>query len=142
MQPSSKAILNLSASLYGYYDERHIAIRAEKGGKPCYPLFFNIGFIQDKKVSYEDSDKVEHEIAIHLEHKPTENNYWHFEFVVYDGNEHIILPETKPGSVPKLAAQRLLHYLTTTQGCLCRYENKQKYENKLFSDILKLNKII
>ena len=140
-QLSSKAVLNLSTSLYGYYTEEHIKLRSEVRDQEYFPLFFNICTIENKEISYIDTNDIEHKLTVYLEHKPTDGNYWHFEFAIYEGKTQIS-PESKPGSVPKRVSERLLQYLMSNNECLCPYGIQKKFQGKLFTDILKKNNVI
>ena len=51
-QPSSKAVLNLSTSLYGYYNEEHVYLRSETRGWEYFSLFLNINAIENNTISY------------------------------------------------------------------------------------------
>lgn len=139
-QPSSKAVLNLSTSLYGYYAEENIKLRSELCGQEYFPLFFNIYAIENEKLSYIDTNDIEHRLTVQLAHKPTDENYWHFEFAIYEGQTQILL-ESKPGSVPKRVSERLLQYLLSDNDCLCAYGKQKKFQNTFFTDILKKNRV-
>ena len=139
-QLSSKAVLNLSTSLYGYYTEEHIKLRSEVRDQEYFPLFFNICTIENKEISYIDTNDIEHKLTVYLEHKPTDGNYWHFEFAIYEGKTQIS-PESKPGSVPKRVSERLLQYFLSDNGTLCSYGSQKKFQETLFTDILIKNKV-
>ncbi len=62
-----------------------------------YPLYFNVSRILnvDRKIMIQnenDDEYVEKKLEIHFIHKPTQINYWHFEFRVFIDKQEISKP--------------------------------------------------
>jgi hypothetical protein len=125
-QPSLREVFELSVFLYGYYDERHIGIRAAdkslyadwKGDLPelkaediqfskqnVYPLFLAASKLDNQEIDFNGERH-----TLSFSHKPTRVNYWHFELWIRDsaGNR---IPKDKSNARTKYLAKSILEYI-------------------------------
>jgi hypothetical protein len=125
-QPSLREVFELSAFLYGYYEEKHIGIRVDDAAlyadwnknlpelkaadikfsqEEAYPLFLAAAKLDRQEIDFNGEMHI-----LSFSHKPTRVNYWHFELWVKDsaGNR---IPRDKSGAHTKYLAKSILEYI-------------------------------
>ena len=125
-QPSLREIFELSTFLYGYYEEKHIGIRADDtelyadwnknlpelrsadikfSHKEAYPLFLAAAKLNWQEIYFNGEMHI-----LSFSHKPTRVNYWHFELLVNDSAANRI-PRDKSSARTKYLAKSILEYI-------------------------------
>ena len=125
-QPSLREVFELSAFLYGYYEEQHMGIRVDDTGfyadwnkdlpelkaadikftqKQAWPLFLAAAKLDRQGIDFNGELYI-----LSFSHKPTRVNYWHFELWVKDGDGNRI-PRDKSNAHTKYLAKSILEYI-------------------------------
>jgi len=125
-QPSLREVFELSTFLYGYYEEKHIGIRADDSALytdwhndmpefkiedikfsqvSAYPLFLAASRLNNQEIDFNGETYI-----LSFSHKPTRINYWHFELWVKDSIENRI-PRDKSSALIKYLAKSILEYI-------------------------------
>ena len=146
---TKRDVFVLSVSLYGYYDESHIAINVSDktlnnhwiktmADYPIEQIEYTIEswhplFLQAKKL-YERPFSFEGEMFyLSFWHKPTIVNYWHFQLFTRDSNGEHLPRDQKPGEKETKAEGRKLRRLATTileyliSESICSFSETRKF---------------
>ena len=125
-QPSLREVFELSAFLYGYYQEQHMGIRVDDTGlytdwnkdlpelktvdikfsqKEAWPLFLAAAKLDRQEIDFNGELYI-----LSFSHKPTRVNFWHFELWVKDdaGNR---IPRDRSNAHTKYLAKSILEYI-------------------------------
>ena len=125
-QPSLREVFELSAFLYGYYQEQHMGIRVDDTGlytdwnkdlpelktvdikfsqKEAWPLFLAAAKLDRQEIDFNGELYI-----LSFSHKPTRVNFWHFELWVKDdaGNR---IPRDRINAHTKYLAKSILEHI-------------------------------
>jgi len=125
-ETSSTDVFELSVSLYGYFNEKHIRIR--KQGR-FFPLFLRVNKLYERSIRYEDEPYI-----LSFSHCPTTTNYWHFQLNTVDSANKKIPRDAKKPREKNLARFIIRKYI---REAICKKSEVTSFQRRDFDRKIK-----